>query len=512
MIGVRVRLVLLNVVVIGVILAAMGLALRTELRGTLLAQVDRELRSDAAGVETSNSTHLGATPSAIHALAVGDRLGPGKEFAKMAVPGDGAIPIQGDAVYQNSKVQLNSRNENRQGPGMSESTDVVTLRSNPLLPSLIPVPPPHSHLAGRTNPLDPAGYLVAAQGTESKHDFRLNDRRYRSLSVPVRENGRVLAVVQSVRDMTAVDAEMHLLDVSLSTLLPLSLGVAAVAGAILVGGAMRPLRRLTDAARTLDPERRLQVSGADEFADLATAFNEAFDKTSAAYATQQRALRQLERFTGDAGHELRTPLGAIKGSVTYLLDANRVGRDAKKSLEIIDRAATRMNRLIDDLLLLARQDAGGETSAKEHVALRAAAGQALEMVARAGISVENEIPPDLTVLGDPSAIERVFLNLLANATTYARSQVTICARQLGNTIQVSVEDDGMGIAKEHLPRLGERFYRPDLARSRSHGGVGLGLAIARGVMEAHGGSLEIRSTRGSGTTALMKFPAGGFEP
>src|ERR1019366_881228 len=164
-----------------------------------------------------------------------------------------------------------------------------------------------------------------------------------------RSAGNLIAVVQSAHDLSPVAAGVRQLDVSLATLIPLALLVAAAAGAVLVGNTMRPLRRLSESARNLDPDlskERLPVVGKDEFADLAITFNGAFDRTASAFASQSRAMKQLERFTGDAGHELRSPLGAIKGSVTFLLGSRKWGGEVKKSLEIIDRSSDRMTKLI----------------------------------------------------------------------------------------------------------------------------------------------------------------------
>jgi signal transduction histidine kinase len=248
--------------------------------------------------------------------------------------------------------------------------------------------------------------------------------------------------------------------------------------------------------------------GRDEFADLAVAFNAAYDRTSRAMAKQERALRQLERFTGDAGHELRTPLAVIKGSVSRILAEKRLRTDERSSMELVDRAADRMTRLIADLLLLARQDAGSVAVPRQLVHLRA-----LIEITLAALPPDDRCPirlridPDLSVLGDPSMLERGIANLVTNARSYARTSVCLDATSDGKQIVMTISDDGEGIAPEHLPRLGERFYRPDAARSRERGGVGLGLAITKGIIEAHGGEMEIRSEVGVGTTVVVRLPA-----
>jgi len=481
--GVRARLILWNIAVIGLILAAMGLALRTELHANLISGIDQELRRDAADVEIGH-----ASPAWLPKLPPG-----GQVTARASMPGEGEALAGG----RTDDLTMFER--------MGGALDTITLHAEAQMPKLIPVG--GSTPVGPAEPYDLPGYRIAATGAATFRDFTSRGERSRSYSVPVISGGRVAAVAQSVRNLAPVLAVMHRVDIALAAILPLALLAAAGAGTLLVVGAMRPLRMLTDAARTLEPDRRLPVVGKDEFADLATAFNEAFDKTALAFGRQKRALRQLERFTGDAGHELRTPLAVVKGSVTQLLDRPRVGADARKSLEIIDRASDRMARLIDDLLLLARQDAIQASPRRDPVDVGVAIERALGTRPHSDtVIVESDIEPALAIMGDGEALERAIANLLANALTYARTRLRVSGKRVGEIIEIRIEDDGEGILPEHLPRLGERFYRPETSRSRERGGVGLGLAIAKGIVEAHGGRLDIASTVGVGTTVTLRIP------
>jgi len=287
-------------------------------------------------------------------------------------------------------------------------------------------------------------------------------------------------------------------------LLPLAVAVSALLGALLVGSTMRPLKRLIDSAQRLAPDlsgARLPVTGKDEFAELAGTFNAVFDRTSEAFQKQRQAISQLERFTADAGHELRTPLGAIKSGSTYLLHISKLPDDCKKPAQIMDRSADRMAKLIDDLLLLARQEGGQSMEIRPDIEVSSLIDEAREEVAEPEyVSVTISVDRSLKVRGDRDALRRVLLNLISNAFAFARSEVKITARRDGKGVVVSVSDDGEGIAPEHIGRLGERFYRPDSSRSRHKGGTGLGLAIAKSICMAHGGALEIESTPGFGTT------------
>lgn len=480
--GVRARLVVWNVLAIGLILGAMALMLRAYLRQNAVLEVDNELQAEVESARVASKSSGMHWPPLL--LPVG-----ASEVEKS---------IGGGVGRQKGKIVRVP----------DDSAGMVTLQAEAFLPKLIPVPFTERGGNPTSAPLDMAGYREAAIGTHWAADFRLYGRPFRSYSIPIYVNGRVAAVVQAARSMETMEAMLRRFDSALLPLLPVALLVAAGAAAVLVAGAMRPLRILTDSARALKSGERLPIVGRDEFADLAVAFNAACDRTSMAMAKQERALRQLERFTGDAGHELRTPLAVIKGSVSRLLDDKRPLTDERTTLERANRAADRMTRLIADLLLLARQDAGSVAVPLEPIQLRDLIENALAALPlddRCSIAVR--VDPGLNVLADPAMLERGIANLLANAQSYARTRVCVDATSDGKRIELTISDDGEGMAPEHLPRLGERFYRPEASRSRERGGVGLGLAITKGIVQAHGGEMEIRSEIGVGTTALVRLPA-----
>lgn len=481
--GIRARLVVWNVLAIGLILAAMALMLRSHLRQNAVLELDSELRSEA------ESARVASPSSGIHGTVL-------------------HLPVEASVVGKSVGGGVSSLNRKLTRVEDDKSVEMITLQAEAFVPKLIPVPLPTLGDASNLVPLDPDGYRQAATGIHWASDFRINSRPFRSNSVPVYVNGRVVAVVQAVRSMEPTEAMLRRFDAALLPLIPVALLLAAGAGTVLVANSMRPLRILTESALALQPDERLPIVGRDEFADLAVAFNAASDRTSLAMAKQERALRQLERFTGDAGHELRTPLAVIKGSVSRMLGEKRLRGDQRSALELVDRAADRMTRLIADLLLLARQDADSVAVDLQSVPLRSLIENALAALPpddRCAIGLR--VDPDLNVLGDPAKLERGIANLVANARSYARNRVCVDAKSHGKLVELTISDDGEGIAPEHLPRLGERFYRTEASRSRNCGGVGLGLAIAKGILEAHRGEMEIRSEVGVGTTVLVRLPA-----
>ena len=241
-----------------------------------------------------------------------------------------------------------------------------------------------------------------------------------------------------------------------------------------------------------------------------------------------RAIRRAERLRGDfvanASHELRTPLASLVGFIETLRGPARKDQEAQERfLSIMDEQAQRMSRLIEDLLSLSRIELDEHTPPKDRVdlvhVLRSTAG-ALEIQARKKqMRIQLDLQDPLEVLGNEDELNQLFQNLIDNAVKYGRpkTEVRVTARR-GKTpgptgggrpvdgVQVMVSDEGEGIAREDLPRLTERFYRVDKARSRALGGTGLGLAIVKHIVNRHRGRLTIESEPGRGSTFSIHLP------
>ncbi len=289
--------------------------------------------------------------------------------------------------------------------------------------------------------------------------------------------------------------------------------VALVAG-LLAAGLLRrglaPLTAMADAARrvtTGDPSARLPTAqGSLEAGDLAEAVNAALDEREAAE-------NRLRSFVADASHELRTPLTSVQGWADLYLQGGLPPSGVDDAMERIERSATKMRRIVDDLGLLARTDAGlplrvGEVDLFE---------LAVEAVQDARV-VDPERPlsarnltgrEQVPVRCDAERIAQVVRNLVGNAMQHTPpgSPVDVRVRTDGDIAVLEVEDHGAGIPPQDMPHVFERFYR---GRSRPSGvGSGLGLAIVQGIVQAHGGTVHIGSVPGRGTTAAVELPAGG---
>jgi signal transduction histidine kinase len=228
------------------------------------------------------------------------------------------------------------------------------------------------------------------------------------------------------------------------------------------------------------------------------------------------AFTRQQNFIANASHELRTPLTFLCANAEILLEErDYLPPEDVTLLEDIQTEATHMAALANNMLTLARLDMGDIKLHHEHDILdltalaESAVRQGKALADQRGIHLQAEGPKPLYVIGDPVLLEQTILVLLENAIKYNRpnGQVVLRTSQENDTVRFEVQDTGIGIAPEHLPRLGERFYRVDKARSRAAGGTGLGLSIARGIILAHGGSLQFASQPGQGTAVKITLPA-----
>lgn len=237
--------------------------------------------------------------------------------------------------------------------------------------------------------------------------------------------------------------------------------------------------------------------------------------------SDRSALRAAERmrtdFVANASHELRTPLATIIGYAETLIDEGPVDRQTRNKFgATIQTEARRMLRIVEDLMSLSRIEADRYRAPEEQIDLGEVARIAIEHAAtlaeRRGCKLEASIDPDLPeVMGDFGQMLQLADNLLANAIRYGCTDKScvakISVRAEAERVILTVSDEGEGIAAEHLPRLTERFYRVDSARSRESGGTGLGLAIVKHIVERHRGTLEIQSEPGRGTQVAVSLHA-----
>jgi two-component system OmpR family sensor kinase len=315
-------------------------------------------------------------------------------------------------------------------------------------------------------------------------------------------------------------------------LIELLVGGAAVLlafGATAVGVrlSLRPLHRVTATARDvtaeLSPEgagldRRVPVIDAQrdtEVGQVAESVNTLLGAVETQFAARVESERRMRQFMADASHELRTPLTSIRG-YAELARMRRAqgpaaigGHDDADALARIEAEGTRMSRLVDDLLTLARGDVGSPAE-REPVVVEDVIGTAVDGVRAAHPSHPIEVlaDPTLVVVGDYEQLLRVLRNLVTNAAVHTRPDgpIRVTATRVGGWAQVQVIDSGPGLTPEQVAHVFERFWRSDASRARTSGGSGLGLSIVASIVEAHGGAIRFDSAPETGSTVTVHLP------
>jgi two-component system OmpR family sensor kinase len=319
-------------------------------------------------------------------------------------------------------------------------------------------------------------------------DYRLDIHRI--------ADGRLIVVGQSLRD---VDATVQQLGLSEALVSAAVLIAAAGLGAWLVRLGLRPLDQITataDAIAAGDLGRR--APGGDsrtEVGRLAAAFNAMLGQIQRSFAAQQASEDRLRRFLADASHELRTPLTSVRGyAELFRRGADRRPDDLAKVMSRIEEEAIRMGVLVDDLLLLARLDQRRPLE-RNRVDLREVVQAAVDNARVVEPDREIAFAADASpvVAGDAARLRQVIDNLLSNVRMHTPrgAPATVTLRRRGGLAEIEVRDSGPGIPREKAERVFERFYRADPARSRGHGGSGLGLSIVQAIVAAHSGTVEL---------------------
>ncbi len=294
-------------------------------------------------------------------------------------------------------------------------------------------------------------------------------------------------------------------------LLVVSLAVCALAGYPIAHRGLRPILTISEAASRIRSTTLHERLSAGEFpaelSSLARSFNDMLDRL-------QESFDRLSRFSADIAHELRTPLGALRGEVEVALGKARTAEEYRETLGSFLEEAGKLTRLIESLLFLARAedpkmeirreslDVAGELRSLAEFYEAAAAERGVQLSASSG-------EEGLRVSADRSLFQRAAGNLIDNALTHTPKdgRILLRAGRQDGLVRVEVSDTGSGIAPEHLPRVFDRLYRADRSRSARTGGAGLGLAIVKSIAELHGGRTEISSQVGKGTTVSILLPA-----
>jgi heavy metal sensor kinase len=337
---------------------------------------------------------------------------------------------------------------------------------------------------------------------------------HRALAVPVTIKGQTYKVlmVQSLHDqaegLRSVRRAFYLA-------IPLALLLASVGGYFLARKSLAPVVAMGRQCETIGAsnlsERLTELDQRNELGRLAASFNDLLSRLQASFEIQRR-------FMADASHELRTPVAIIRGETEVALSREtRPSADYRVSLGIVHDEGMRLSRIVDDLFTLARADAGQYPLETSNMYLDETVAQCVRSIdslaQQRGLSLNYETSArEIFFSGDEGLLRRMTLNLLDNALKYTPrgGAVRVQLQRNGSTCSLSIADTGIGIPAELQPRIFERFFRADQARSRTNekngGGAGLGLSIARWIAEMHGGQLDLETSDSSGSTFMISLP------
>jgi len=477
----RARLTAGLVVLLAVSCAAVGVAAVYELNGFLTGRVDQQLQDVGARFPASLEHEGNLPPKSDHD---GDERGDTRRQSS----GTFGARVVGQDITNAAVVP---------------SDENTTVQNVPLTAS------DRRELVGV--PVDGRGHSICLSALG---DYRVTAERG--------QDGDVLV---TGLPMEPVEAAVHRLELVASLVFGVALVVAGVAGALWVRWSLRPLNRVAATATRVSelplasgevalPPRAPESDPRSEVGRVAGAFNRMLGHVEDALTKRHASEERLRSFAADASHELRTPVASVRGHAELaLLHPGPVPPKVTRALERIAAESARMGEMVDDLLLLARLDAGRPLERLPvdltHLVLDAVTdARAAGPDHRWTLELEEE---PVTVTGDAHRLQQVLANLLANARlhTPVGTQVTVSLTAEGPTAVLTVHDNGPGVPKDIQPGVFERFTRADRRRTEgAGGGAGLGLSIVAAVVEAHGGTVGLESRRGA-TTFTVRLPANG---
>lgn len=336
----------------------------------------------------------------------------------------------------------------------------------------------------------------------------------RLLSAPLKYEGRLVGVVQVARNLGLLQQTLGELRLIYLLIGPFALFWLCLGCWFLSDQLVAPIIEVTEAAKAINAEnlmRRLPSNGyPDELGQMVATFNQMFERLESAF-------RRVRQFSGDASHELRTPLTILRGETEVTLRWAKTPEEFRDMLHSNLEEIDRMERIIENLLLLAKSESGELTleikdfNLSDLVQALYMQGRTLGEAKRIGVSLRVDIDEELRICGDELRLRQMFLNLIANGIKYTPEggSLELAMSREGALARIDVTDTGIGIPVEAQPFIFDRFFRVDKARNRMDGGSGLGLSIVKSIAVAHGGRISVQSSPGQGSTFTVLLPIGG---
>jgi heavy metal sensor kinase len=323
--------------------------------------------------------------------------------------------------------------------------------------------------------------------------------------LPILEGGHVLGWIQSMQSLGSAEEALDRLRTVLLIGTSLLSLLAGFAGYFLATRALAPIDEITDTARRISTEdlsARLDLPDTgDEVSRLANTFDEMLARIESGFARERQ-------FTSDASHELRTPLTAMKTILNVMREGERPAHEYREALDDLAEETDRLQGLVENLLQLARGEKGLKLQREEidlSLLLADVADSLRPLADNKHLALTYDLPPSLVISGDTDQLIRLIVNLLDNAIKYTKQgTITLSAQERDEYAVIEVADTGIGIPPEHVPHIFKRLYTVDPARSS--GGAGLGLSIAKQIVQAHRGRIEVQSEAGNGTRFMVYLP------
>lgn len=289
-------------------------------------------------------------------------------------------------------------------------------------------------------------------------------------------------------------------------LLPFLVFVSAIGGYLLAKKMLRPIQMISESASKFgtggELKQRIAIGeGKDELHQLAESFNGMFERLEEAFETERQ-------FTSDASHELRTPVSVIMAQCEFSLEEPRSDEEYERALQTIQRQCRKMSKLINDMLDFTRLEMSADSYIREQIDLSELVQSVcfdMALIQENGIALESEIEHDIVFQGNRQLLSRLLTNLITNAYRYGKADghIVVRLKQREGEVELSVSDDGIGIAPEEQKKIFQRFYQAD--NSHSGIGTGLGLSMVNEIVKFHGGRIQVESELGKGSSFLAYF-------
>lgn len=461
---IRVKLTILNFIIMGIFISVFAYLLYITLSGTLNEELDMKLQSIAEAVASSSA---GPTLPLHKSPSIDDML-------------DYIIGMRSYGKF----IQIMDRSGN------------VGERSK--------------NLERRNMPARKESLYNAARGLTSFETLHLEGEKYpiRLIIYPNFKYNRLINIIQVGSSMENIEETLDRFSLILFLLVPCALVIISFSGWFMASSALKPVDAITKAVRKMTAENlteRIQPTGADdEIGRLADTFNDMISRLEVSF-------NQILQFSADVSHELRTPLTILKGGAEVALRRRRSPEEYEELILSNLEEINRMQRIVEDLLLLSRADMGEISVKKERLDLNKILGelkhQAEILALDKNLTVELDLKSVIILYGDELRIRQLLLNIISNAEKYSNDggRVVIKAYEEGDYVFVSVTDTGIGIDEKDIPNIFNRFFRVDKARTGEAGGTGLGLSICKWIAREHGGDILVESEIGKGSTFTVKL-------